>query len=64
MIILAARYNLDLVELYCYKLLESTGVGPSILFIPNVVASKSIIYIGSKLLPDFCPFGNLDLRKG
>ncbi|CAB3402095.1 unnamed protein product [Caenorhabditis bovis] len=56
----ASRWNLDLIELYCYKLLDSIGVGPNIVFIPNCVASKTILYIGSKWLADFQSFNSTE----
>uniref|UniRef100_A0A7E4VL82 Ubiquitin-like domain-containing protein n=1 Tax=Panagrellus redivivus TaxID=6233 RepID=A0A7E4VL82_PANRE len=56
----ASRWNLDLIEPYCYKLLESIGLGPKIVFIPNIVASRSILYIGSEWLTHFRPFNSTE----
>ncbi|CAD6198018.1 unnamed protein product [Caenorhabditis auriculariae] len=56
----ASRWNLDLIELYVYKLLESIGLGPKIVFIPNCVASTSILYIGSEWLAHFQSFNSTE----
>lgn len=59
----AIRFNLDLIELYLYKLLESIGVGAKIIFIPNCVASKSIIYIASEWISDLKTFHSTELGQ-
>lgn len=61
---LAMRYNLDLLELFCYKFLEAIGAGAKVLFIPNCVSSKSILYIGSEFLPQFRTFRSIDFQSG
>ncbi|CAI4222806.1 unnamed protein product [Auanema sp. JU1783] len=55
----ASCWDLDLIELYCYKLLESIGVGSKIAFIPNFFAPKSNVYIGSEWLADFQSFNSI-----
>ncbi|PIC20115.1 hypothetical protein B9Z55_025418 [Caenorhabditis nigoni] len=56
----ASRWDDDLIELYCYKLLESIGVGPRIVIIPHCVASELILYIGSEWLSDFQSFNSTE----
>lgn len=60
----AARWDLDLIELFCYKFLESIGVGANILFIPNCVMGTSIIYIASELIPRLQTFNSLHFHEG
>ncbi|ULT83923.1 hypothetical protein L3Y34_012902 [Caenorhabditis briggsae] len=49
----ASRWDLDIIELYCFKLLESIGVGPKTVIIPKCGASEPLFYIGNELLADF-----------
>ncbi|EFO98189.1 hypothetical protein CRE_15408 [Caenorhabditis remanei] len=56
----AIRWNRDLIEFYCYKFLESIGLGPKVVFIPNIVASKPILYIGSEWLGHFRSFNSTE----
>jgi hypothetical protein len=46
--LLDVRYNLDLKELFVYKLLERIGVGAKIEFLTNGCGSRWIIYIVNK----------------
>ncbi|CAI5456120.1 unnamed protein product [Caenorhabditis angaria] len=48
----AASFNINLIEMFLYKLFESINIGSKITFIPNCVLSKSIIYIASEWIPN------------
>jgi len=45
--------DLDLKEMFAYKLLEKLGVGPEIHFIADELDSRWILYIASRDIPDF-----------
>jgi hypothetical protein len=47
------RYNVDLKELFVYKLLEKLGVGAKITFLTNSCGSRWTIYIASEKIANF-----------
>ncbi|KAI6172207.1 hypothetical protein M3Y98_00947700 [Aphelenchoides besseyi] len=55
----AMRFKPNMIELYCYKVLEAIGVGAKVTFFRNLVESRLIIYIASRLLPNFTEMGKI-----
>lgn len=58
-----ARYNLNLNELFIYKLLERLGVGAQVEFVTNDCGSRWIVYIGSKRIDNFKTIGLIEEMK-
>lgn len=63
MLILDTRSDIDLKELFAYKVLQGLGVGADISFVPNHTASKWMVYIASKEIADFKTLGKLELLE-